>query len=149
MGPSNIGGSNFNQAPRPAGNFNVAPQPPASVEQAPGANIESSYNQPSNPVESQPARVETAPPVPQMLPAAPPSTADPEPEKPAVPVPPVATITSKSTKKDIAELEKVWVDKAKTVITENRYNPYEQAHQVALLVQGYLQARYGKEPSKK
>lgn len=148
MGPSNFGGSGFNQAPRPVGNFEPVPEAPANVEQTPG-NIEATHNLAPTQVEAPPAAVEVAPPVPQALPATPPPTDDSGSDNSNALVPPVATITTKSSKKEIAELEKLWVGKAKTVVVENRYNPYEQAHQIAMLVQGYLQARYGKQPSKK
>ena len=45
---------------------------------------------------------------------------------------------------DAEQLEKVWVDKSKQVIASTREDPYEQAHQIALLMKGYLQARYGR-----
>lgn len=87
--------------------------------------------------------IEQAPPAPLPLPVVTPvqSTATPVPPPTSQPDP-VAAIPT--TKQEIAKVEKEWVDKAKSTIASTRANPYEQAHQVSLLMKGYLQARYGK-----
>ena len=56
---------------------------------------------------------------------------------PQQPAEPVKTV-------DADQLEKQWVDKTQQTIAKYRDDPYEQAHQIALLVQGYLRERYGK-----
>ena len=136
MGP-NSGTPNFNQAPRPQGGavetggnlspqYNVDPattaisgyeqfnQAPMRTEQLPNAELL------AQPVQSIPTATQAQPVATQQQPAE-----------------PVKTV-------DADQLEKQWVDKTQQTIAKYRDDPYEQAHQIALLVQGYLRERYGK-----
>lgn len=136
MGP-NTGTPNFNQMPQPqggaveAGNnlppqYNVDPattstsgyeqfnQAPMRAEQLPNAELL------AQPVQSIPTATQAQPVATQQQPAE-----------------PVKTV-------DADQLEKQWVDKTQQTIAKYRDDPYEQAHQIALLVQGYLRERYGK-----
>ena len=137
MGP-NTGTPNFNQAPQPQGGvvengnslppqYNVDPtttsisgyeqfnQAPMRAEQLPNAELL------AQPAQSMPVATPTQPVTTQ-------------PQQPAAPVKTV----------DADQLEKQWVDKAQQTIAKYRDDPYEQARQIALLVQGYLRERYGK-----
>ena len=136
MGP-NSGTPNFNQAPQPQGGavetggnlppqYNVDPattaisgyeqfnQAPMRTEQLPNAELL------AQPVQSIPTATQAQPVATQQQPAE-----------------PVKTV-------DADQLEKQWVDKTQQTIAKYRDDPYEQAHQIALLVQGYLRERYGK-----
>lgn len=144
MGPNNSGTPNFNQAPRPSqGNFNNFPDfsPQYNVEKkSTGNTYESGFNQ-------APLKADQAPSGEQLVPP------------PAIPVvnPPITTSTTTTTtqqavlptsQQDIDKMEKEWVNKAKSAINSNKNNPYEQAHQISLLMKGYLQNRYGKSIGK-
>ena len=136
MGP-NSGTPNFNQAPQPQGGavetggnlspqYNVDPattaisgyeqfnQAPMRAEQLPNAELL------AQPAQSIPTATQAQPVATQQQPAE-----------------PVKTV-------DADQLEKQWVDKTQQTIAKYRDDPYEQAHQIALLVQGYLRERYGK-----
>lgn len=136
MGP-NTGTPNFNQAPQLQGGavengnnlppqYNVDPattstsgyeqfnQAPMRAEQLPNAELL------AQPVQSIPTATQAQPVATQQQPAE-----------------PVKTV-------DADQLEKQWVDKTQQTIAKYRDDPYEQAHQIALLVQGYLRERYGK-----
>ena len=136
MGP-NTGTPNFNQMSQPqggaveAGNnlppqYNVDPattstsgyeqfnQAPMRTEQLPNAELL------AQPVQSIPTATQAQPVATQQQLAE-----------------PVKTV-------DADQLEKQWVDKTQQTIAKYRDDPYEQAHQIALLVQGYLRERYGK-----
>ena len=138
MGP-NSGTPNFNQAPQPQGGavetggnlpprYNVDPattaisgyeqfnQAPIHAEQLPNAEML------AQPAQSIPVAAQPQPTAQTQQPAA---------------TTPVKTV-------DADQLEKQWVDKTQQTIAKYRDDPYEQAHQIALLVQGYLRERYGK-----
>ena len=126
MGP-NTGTPNFNQAPQPQGgvveNGNSLP-PQYNVD--PTTTSISGYEQ----FNQAPMRAEQLPNA-ELL-------AQPAQSMPvATPTEPVKTV-------DADQLEKQWVDKTQQTIAKYRDDPYEQAHQIALLVQGYLRERYGK-----
>lgn len=140
MGPNNgnNGAVNFNQQPNPqAANFNVAPNQLPQYNVGPNTTFNSGYEQ----MNQAPAAAETTPSVVQSVQ---PAQAIPVAAPVVTPViTPVSTTPADKTKTP-AQLEKEWVDKTKSAIDATRSDPYEQAHQIALLMKGYLQARYGK-----
>jgi hypothetical protein len=46
---------------------------------------------------------------------------------------------------DVDVIEKVWVDKAKTIVKQTKDDPYTQEKQVSSLQEDYQKKRYGKE----
>lgn len=136
MGP-NSGTPNFNNSPQvQGGGFEVAGGQPPQYNVDPSTTINSSPEQ----FNQAPMRAE------QLANAeafAQPSQAMPVATQASQPVASQPTSTPVQTV-DADQLEKQWVDKTQQTIAQYRDNPYEQAHQVALLVQGYLRERYGK-----
>ena len=138
MGP-NAGTPNFNQAPQPrSGAVETGGNLPPQYNVDPATTAISGYeqfNQASIRAEQLPNAEMLAQPA-QSIPvvAQPQSTA--QTQQPAATTP-VKTV-------DADQLEKQWVDKTQQTIAKYRDDPYEQAHQIALLVQGYLRERYGK-----
>ena len=45
---------------------------------------------------------------------------------------------------DIDVIEKIWVDKAKTIVQQTKNDPYLQEKQVSILQEDYKKKRYGK-----
>lgn len=136
MGP-NSGAPNFNNSPHvQGGGFEVAGGQPPQYNVDPSTTINSGpeqFNQAPMRAE-QLANAEALAQPSQAMPAA---TQTPQPVASQPASTPVQTV-------DADQLEKQWVDKTQQTIAQYRDNPYEQAHQVALLVQGYLRERYGK-----
>lgn len=62
----------------------------------------------------------------------------------AQPDPVMASRPTTTTTVDAEQMEKVWVGKAQQAIAKDKDDPYELAHQIALLMKGYLRERYGK-----
>lgn len=149
MGPNgNTPNFNRNMAPRP--NANMAPTNDFNrgANYSPGQNVErptsfntgpENFNQAPNPVEYMPSMNQIAPP-PQTPPPA--STPQPEPTQ-------QTTETNKPKTTDADDFERVWVDKVKTIISNNQGNPRRLQHAVADLTVQYLDARYGKIVGKK
>ena len=138
MGP-NTGTPNFNQAPQPQGGAveagnNLPPQYNVDPTTTPISGYEQ-FNQAPIRAEQLPNAEMLAQPA-QSIPVA----AQPQPT--AQTQQPAATTPVKTV--DADQLEKQWVDKTQQTIAKYRDDPYEQAHQIALLVQGYLRERYGK-----
>lgn len=48
---------------------------------------------------------------------------------------------------DVDVIEKVWVDKAKSIVKETKQDPYEQERKVSGLQSDYQKKRYGNEPN--
>lgn len=136
---------NFNQMPgQPGGNFNVAGNQLPQYNVGPNTTLNRSpenFNQaPLNTGEhlaqaEQLAQPSQAMPAAQQLVAATPTTTVP----PVTPTKPV----------DQQQMAKVWVGRAQQTIAATQTDPYEQAHQIAMLMKGYLQERYGKIVGKK
>ena len=137
MGP-NSGTPNFNNSPQvQGGGFEVAGGQPPQYNVDPSTTINSSpeqFNQAPMRAEQLPNAELLAQPAQSMPVAAPTQPVTAQPQQPAEPVKTV----------DADQLEKQWVDKTQQTIAKYRDDPYEQAHQIALLVQGYLRERYGK-----
>lgn len=138
MGP-NSGTPNFNQAPQPQGGaVETGGNLPPQYNVDPATTAISSYEQ----FNQAPIRAEQLPNA-EML--AQPAQSIPvvaQPQPTAQTQQPAATTPVKTV--DADQLEKQWVDKTQQTIAKYRDDPYEQAHQIALLVQGYLRERYGK-----
>lgn len=137
MGPNN-GTPNLNRPPQPQGGNtiptpNQLPQYNVGYNTTPNSGREQ-MNQAPMSIEQNPAYQQMPQPV-QVV-----STATPT----SVTAQPVAAISPARTKSDLDQLEREWVDKTKTTINANQSDPYELAHQVALLMKGYLKVRYGK-----
>lgn len=140
MGPNNGSLPNFNSAPNPqASNFNVAPNQLPQYNVGPNTTYNSGYNN----YNQAPQPVEQAPRAEQMIQQPVIVTATPNPAPTSTPTPDPTAVSSDKPQ-TAAQLEKEWVDKAKTTISATQSDPYEQAHQVALLMKGYLQKKYGK-----
>lgn len=138
MGP-NSGTPNFNQAPQPQGGVvetggNLPPQ--YNVD--PATTAISSYEQ----FNQAPIRAEQLPNAEMLAQPAQSMPVAAQPQPTAQTQQPAATTPVKTV--DADQLEKQWVDKTQQTIAKYRDDPYEQAHQIALLVQGYLRERYGK-----
>lgn len=131
-------------------NFNTAPRPGNNVES--GGNQLPQYNiDPGTTIDSSPNNLNQAPMGHEQLASA---------EELALPsqamtVNPVAQTTQSTTTTstttpvdpvvvDAEKFNRVWVDKTKQTISATETDPYEQAHQIAQLMQGYLKERYGK-----
>ena len=56
----------------------------------------------------------------------------------AQPDPVMVSRPTTTTTVDAEQMEKVWVGKAQQAIAKDKDNPYELAHQIALLMKGYL-----------
>ena len=138
MGP-NSGTPNFNQAPQPQG---------GAVET--GGNLPHQYNVDSattaisgyEQFNQAPIRAEQLPNAEMLAQPAQSIPVAAQPQPTAQTQQPAATTPVKTV--DADQLEKQWVDKTQQTIAKYRDDPYEQAHQIALLVQGYLRERYGK-----
>lgn len=46
---------------------------------------------------------------------------------------------------DVDVIEKEWVDKAKSIVDENKHDPYNQEKETSKLQADYLKKRYGKD----
>jgi hypothetical protein len=130
---ANTGGSNTDMANfGPPSGFGVPPQPAVDAPNgrpgtaAPGDQF---------------AQSPSAPNAPGTIPAG--STTDPS----AATMPP-QTVDNNSTVNVAAEdsdlIEKEWVNKAKTIVENTRFDPYLQNQKLSELRQEYLQKRYGK-----
>ena len=138
MEPS-AGTPNFNQAPRQGGNFEV------NANQLPQYNVDNSstFNTGYNQLNQAPLQAEQLAIAEQL---AQPSQAVPIAQTPQPTSQPVAASLPVTPTKpiDADQLEKVWVGRAQQAISDHKDDPYELAHQVAMLMQGYLRERYGK-----
>lgn len=138
MGP-NSGTPNFNQAPQPQGGaVETGGNLPPQYNVDPATTTISGYEQ----FNQAPIRAEQLPNAEMLAQPAQsiPVAAQPQPTaqtQQSATTTPVKTV-------DADQLEKQWVDKTQQTIAKYRDDPYEQAHQIALLVQGYLRERYGK-----
>lgn len=45
---------------------------------------------------------------------------------------------------DVDVIEKIWVDKAKAIVNQNKHDPYNQEKEIGKLQADYLKRRYGK-----
>ena len=142
MGP-NTNTSNHNQAPGSVGaNYEASGNqlPQYNVDQSTTFNSGVRYNQaPLNSAEQLRNAEQLAQPS-QAMPTIANGAA-------ATTMPPSssqATSQPAAKSQDADQLEKIWVDKSKQAIDSTREDPYEQAHQIALLMKGYLKERYGR-----
>lgn len=79
--------------------------------------------------------------VPQSLappPSAPVQTA-------TIQVPQAAAATAASQDDDNAQLDEVWINKAREVVAKTQYDPYLQSNELSKLKAGYLKSRYNKD----
>lgn len=139
MGP-NSNTPNYNQMPTPAGNrFEQGQNVPPQYNVGPNTTFNrgpEQFNQaPLNTGEHLAQAEQLAQPT-QAIPTAQPIAA-----ASAQPTVPPATPTKTV---DPKQMEHVWVGRAKQTIEATQDNPYEQAHQIAMLMQGYLREKYGK-----
>lgn len=138
MGP-NSGTPNFNQAPQPQGGaVETGGNLPPQYNVDPATTAISSYEQ----FNQAPIRAEQLPNAEMLAQPAQSIPVAAQPQPTAQTQQPAATTPVKTV--DADQLEKQWVDKTQQTIAKYRDDPYEQAHQIALLVQGYLRERYGK-----
>ena len=138
MGP-NTGTPNFNQAPQPQGGaVETGGNLPPQYNVDPATTAISSYEQ----FNQAPIRAEQLPNAEMLAQPAQSIPVAAQPQPTAQTQQPAATTPVKTV--DADQLEKQWVDKTQQTIAKYRDDPYEQAHQIALLVQGYLRERYGK-----
>jgi hypothetical protein len=128
MGPVQQGG-NEQLTPNKAGE--QAPQ--KAPEQQPGSG-ETREALPA-PAAGDPTFVATPPPLPSMQPAndaAQTTTSTPSDDNPLV-------------ANDDDLIEKEWVNRAKKIVSDTKYDPYLQEREVSKLQADYLKKRYGKE----
>lgn len=138
MGP-NSGTPNFNQAPQSQGGaVETGGNLPPQYNVDPATTAISSYEQ----FNQAPIRAEQLPNAEMLAQPAQSIPVAAQPQPTAQTQQPAATTPVKTV--DADQLEKQWVDKTQQTIAKYRDDPYEQAHQIALLVQGYLRERYGK-----
>jgi hypothetical protein len=70
--------------------------------------------------------------------------------QPVVPTVPVASsdgliVDTPTVADDVNLIEKVWVEKAKTIVKQTKTDPYQQEKQVGMLQKDYQGKRYGKK----
>lgn len=141
MGP-NSNTPNFNQVPRqPAGGAELGANQLPRQNVDPSTTANSGYNNLNQaPMRAeQLAAAEALAQPSQAIPAQP--VAQPASQQPT---PQPAATTAKAKTVDAEDLERIWVEKAQQAIAKDKDDPYELAHQIALLMKGYLQERYGK-----
>ena len=110
--------------------FEQAPKELAPERDRPQEAGEHEPSQPTEPVQAPPAL------------ALPMPMANPINDSNAIqPAAPAATRTANDT--DL--IEKVWVDKAKKIVSETKDDPYQQEREVTKLQAEYIHKRYGKE----
>lgn len=123
------------------------------------------------PAESLPRPPEQGAPAPEIAPAPTPERAAPPTERPgsgapiapttALPSAPVPTLpkadpgldqhppkppaSGPAIADDVDVIEKEWVQKAKTIVSEHKHDPYTQEKETSRLQADYLKKRYGKE----
>ena len=133
---------NFNQVPQQnGGNFEVGNNQLPQYNVDPSTTINNGERLNQAPLQAE--QLAIAEQLAQPSQAMPIATPNPTPVQPQ-PTAPVATPSV-----DADDIERAWVAKAQAVIAKDKDDPYELAHQIALIMRDYLKARYGKIVGKK
>lgn len=133
---------NFNQVPQQnGGNFEVGNNqlPQYNVDPSTTINNGEQLNQAPLQAEQLAIAEQLAQPS-QVMPAATPNP---------TPVQPQSTTPVATPSVDADDIERAWVAKAQAVIAKDKDDPYELAHQIAMIMRDYLKTRYGKIVGKK